>query len=326
MGLNYLITGGCGFIGSNLIRRILEDSPRSNIRVLDNLSSGTEDDLKKICKFENISCIKKPPVNIELYIGDIRDEKICNAAIIGIDVVVHLAASTGVAPSVQDPMFDFTNNVIGTLNLLNSARKVKLKKFIFASSGAPLGETSPPIHEELPTRPLSPYGASKLSGEGYASAYFHSYGIETVCLRFSNVYGPGSNKKESVIAKFIKNILSQNKINIYGDGNQTRDFIYIDDLIDAIAKAIQIDGVGGEVFQIATNRETSINDLILIITKSFKNRLNSKIIIENKEKRLGDVQRNYSSINKAKKILRWTPKTKITEGIIKTVSYFEEYK
>ena len=133
-----------------------------------------------------------------------------------------------------------------------------MKRFVFASSGAPVGEVKLPIHEELAPHPVSPYGASKLAGEGYCSAYYRTYGLETVALRFGNVYGPGSTHKGSVVAKFIRQALAGETLEIYGDGTQTRDFIYVDDLIKAIWQASRVPNIGGEESQIATNRETTL--------------------------------------------------------------------
>ena len=145
--------------------------------------------------------------------------------------------------------------------MLEAARKNSVKRFVFASSGAPVGECNPPIHEELPCHPVSPYGASKLAGEGYCSAYYRTFGVETVALRFGNVYGPGSGHKNSVIAKFIKQAMNGEPLEIYGDGKQTRDFIYIDDLIEAIRLSATVERIGGNVFQIATNTETTVREM-----------------------------------------------------------------
>ncbi len=252
---NWLITGGCGFIGTNLIRHLTETVPEIRIRVLDNLSIGSRADLASVCSFQELdSTIEKPisadDVNsksaVELVVGDIRKADVCIAAAAGMDAVVHLAANTGVRPSVRNPRMDMEANVIGTFNILEAARLNNVRRFIFASSGAPIGECRPPIHEEMPAHPISPYGASKLAGEGYCSAYCKAYGLETVCLRFSNIYGPNSGHKNSVIAKFIKKALNKETIEIYGDGEQTRDFIFIEDLIRAIHLSVNRKGVAGE--------------------------------------------------------------------------------
>jgi UDP-glucose 4-epimerase len=233
-----------------------------------------------------------------------------------------LAANTGVGPSVEDPRLDCYTNVIGVFNYLDSARVNKVPRFIFASSGAPAGEVEPPIHEELPPHPVSPYGASKLAGEGYCSAYNKSFGIDTVMLRFGNVFGPRSVHKNSVVAKFIRQALDGETLEIYGDGTQTRDFIYIDDLIDALIKSSHVDNIGGEAFQIASGMETTIAEMTdnLIYVMNHYGVKNIKVI--NGETRIGDVKRNYSDTSKAKKRLNWQPKINQKEGLFKTVEYF----
>src|SRR5262249_16844775 len=153
------------------------------------------------------------------------------------------------------------NNVVGTLNYLEACRRLGVRRFVFASSGAPIGDCEPPLHEEMPGHPVSPYGASKLAGEAYCSAYRHSFGIETVALRFGNCYGPLSSHKNSVVAKFIRQALAGQPWEIFGDGCQTRDFIYVQDVTDAIIRAATVEGIGGEVFQIATNSETTVLEL-----------------------------------------------------------------
>ena len=167
----------------------------------------------------------------------------------GIDVVIHLAANTKITKSLKKPMYDFNVNLKGTLNLLEASNLNKVKRFVFASSAAIGGEIKPPINEKIIPKPISPYGASKLGGEAYCSTFFQTYDLETVILRFGNVYGPGSLKKTSVVAKFIRNMLANEEIFIFGDGNQTRDYIYIDDIVKAILKAASIPNVGGEVFK-----------------------------------------------------------------------------
>ena len=183
----------------------------------------------------------------------------------GIEGVVHLAAQTGVPGSLQDPFHDCRTNVLGTLNLLEAARLRQAEaghpiRFVFASSNAPLGKQPPPATEDKAPLPISPYGASKLAGEGYCLAYNGSWGLGTVVLRFANLYGPYSAHKNSVVAKFIKDIAAGGQITIHGDGQQTRDFIYVGDLCRAIQLALESE-IGGEVFQIATGVETSIAEL-----------------------------------------------------------------
>ena len=262
---------------------------------------------------------KAPSLLIE---GDILNENLALNAAQGVDVIVHLAANTGVGPSVENPRKDCLNNVIGTLNYLEAARHNSVKRFIFASSGAPIGECTPPIHEELPAHPVSPYGASKLSGEAYCSAYCRTFGVETVALRFGNVYGPFSGHKDSVVAKFVKNALKSEPLIIYGDGSQTRDFIYIDDLVRSIKLSAYSPGIGGEIFQIATSRETTVGELVDRLVPILTEAGIEGISTKHAERRRGDVKRNFSDTTKARKMLNWQAEITLEEGLRKTVDWF----
>ncbi len=325
MGLNWLITGGCGFIGRNLIKNLMNEG-NHYIRIVDNLSVGTRSDLSKVCSFNEISeedysfDTSRPAV--DLIVGDILNADLAVQITKNIDVIVHLAANTGVGPSVEDPRKDCEINVIGTFNYLEAARTNSVKCFIFASSGAPAGECEPPIHEELPPHPVSPYGASKLAGEGYCSAYFKTFGLQTIALRFGNVYGPLSSHKDSVVAKFIKKILNNETLEIYGDGSQTRDFIYIDDLINAIRLSADKENIGGEIFQIATNKETTVNKIGELLISYASTKGINNIEIKNAKFRLGDVKRNFSDTTKAKKNLGWQAETDLSVGIGHTFEWF----
>jgi UDP-glucose 4-epimerase len=318
--MRWLITGGCGFIGSSLINHLLNNCPEAAITVLDNLSVGSREDLNA-----TVSAARNRPgkgsVDVELVEGDIRDFDTCLKCCDRIDVVVHLAANTGVAPSVENPGYDMEANVIGTFNILEAARQKHVKKFIFASSGAVIGEVEPPIHEEKLPRPVSPYGASKLAGEGYCSAFYKTFGIDTISLRFGNVYGPFSKHKNSVVAKFFRHALAGKSLEIYGNGNQTRDFIYIDDLIQAIMLSVKSD-IGGEIFQIATYKEITVNEIAVKIKHLIETRASIKINIVHIESRLGDVKRNYSDISKAKRMLGFSPEVNLDKGLINTFEYF----
>jgi len=317
-----LITGGCGFIGTNLIEALKDKE--YPLRILDNLSVGKKEDLKKITSFKeyssNISTQKNNET--ELIIGDVEDYETCLQSCADCSVVIHLAANTGVNDSVKDPIKDMEKNILGTLNLLEASRLKGVKRFIFASSGATIGDVVPPIHEELVPHPISPYGASKLSGEAYCSVYYHTFGIHTIALRFSNVYGPRSQRKNSVVAKFIKQALKGETIEIYGDGNQTRDFLYVQDLCEAIYKAIEInknvDFPWGEVFQIATNKETSINDLLDRMLINLSEHKIKDIKSKKTTPRKGDILKNYSDIKKAQKYLNWSPEHSLKQGLDKT--------
>ena len=300
----YLITGGCGFIGVNLISRLT--SRATEIRVLDNLSMGVHDDIK--------------PFAVDFHEGDIRDQSKLAEVCRGVDVVVHLAAHTRVIDSISQPQLNFEINALGTLNVLEACRLTQVKKVVFASTGgAILGEQEPPVHEGMVPKPVSPYGASKLAGEGYCSAYSGSYGLNTVALRFSNVYGPHSYRKGSVIAQYFKNLIHGEPLVIYGDGYQTRDFVYVDDLVDAIVLADSIDAPG-QVFQIASGRETSVLDLLVAIRRVVPN---LDFEVRHQPTRTGEIIRNYASITKARRLLGFDPKTSLSAGLAQTWAWFD---
>lgn len=325
---NWLITGGCGFIGRSLVKHLLEEEPNCNIKVLDNLLVGTREDLAEVCDFEERGTSKHHSKNhvansVELVVGDVRDYGKCFESCDGIDIVVHLAASTGVAPSVADPRMDMENNVVGTFNMLEASRLNKVKKFIFASSGAPLGEVDPPIHEEKVARPVSPYGASKLACEGYCSAYYRAFGLKTVMLRFGNVFGPLSGHKNSIVARFFKRALTGETLEIYGDGNQTRDFLYINDLVQAVMLSTKTD-IGGEIFQIATQKETTVNEIATKIGEIVYKETGKMVNIVYGQKRTGDVMRNFMDVSKAKKIIGWLPAHDLDSGLNESYKYFME--
>lgn len=325
--MNILITGGCGFIGINLIRMLLEQNTDIRIRVVDNLSVGTREALASIGQLTEIS--KKGIGNtlnsrFELMVGNILDGDLARISCQGVDAVVHLAANTGVIPSIEDPMADCQTNVLGTINYLEGARVNEIKHFVFASSGAPLGEQGPPINEDMVPRPISPYGASKLSGEAYCSAYNGSFGLDTVALRFGNVYGPHSSHKGSVVAKFIKHIFSREPLTIYGDGTQTRDFIHVDDIVQAIILALKKENVGGEVFQIATYREHTVNEVAEELIRLAKKHLGRTSPIIYEEERKGEIKRNFSDITKAQKSLGFEPKYELVRGLEDIFLWFLE--
>ena len=318
---NVVVTGGCGFIGRNLVQALLQRG--DYVRVMDNLSVGTRDELAEIASVDTSQNWPADSNTVNLVEGDIRNANMCQQAMEGADAVVHLAAQCGVISSVEDPVFDCETNVLGIMNVLKACMDNKTKHFVFASSSAPLGETVPPVHEKMVPRPLSPYGASKLAGEGYCSAFYASYGLNSIALRFSNVYGPGSYHKGSVVALFFKRAMEGKPLIVYGSGNQTRDFIYIDDLRNAILCGLDAD-VGGEVFQIATFRENTVNyiaEQIKVLVERDTDR-NAEITYEGERK--GEIIRSFSDISKAQEMLGYNPVMGLEQGLEITWDWFRE--
>ncbi len=297
------ITGGLGFIGTNLISR-LRSSFGGNFKVLDNMTNPSGD-------FEMSD-------DIELIEGDIRDIDSVNRLVEGADAVIHLAAHTRVIDSINDPALNFEINTIGTFNILEAMRKNAVKSFVGASTGgAILGEVPPPINEEIAAKPASPYGASKLAGEGYCWAYAQSYGIKATCLRFSNIYGPYSRNKASVVAAFIKSIEETGAITVYGDGSQTRDYLYVEDLANGIVNAIKNEAVG--VYQLGFGKPTSINELIAI----FKEVSAIDFEVAYQDFRAGELLHTYCDISKAQNSFGYAPKIELLEGVRRTLEWFE---
>jgi UDP-glucose 4-epimerase len=322
--MKWLITGGCGFIGTNLIRHLRGKGGQS-IRVFDDLSVGRFEDLAAVSdvfEADPSACeFPSPDGFVQLMIGDIANAEELDAAVRSADVVVHLAANTGVLPSIENPRGDCLTNVVGTLNALEAARRHGVGHFVFASSGAVLGEQQPPIHEALVPKPLSPYGASKLAGEGYCAVYAACFGIKTSALRFGNVYGPGSALKGSVVAKFIKQALRGETLVIFGDGAQTRDFIYIDDLVDAVFRAASLQE-GGEVFQIATSRQTTVSEIAGMLSDLVREMTGRAVAVEHAQPRTGEILHNYADISKAQRVLGWSPTRSLREGLRETVRWY----
>ena len=300
--MRVLVTGGAGFIGANLVRMLLHSGYR--VVVLDNLSTGQRQYLERL--------------PLDLVKGDILDSAVVGGLLPGCDGVIHLAAQTGVPGSLADPMGDCEANVLGTLTLLEACRQAGIGRFVFASSNAPLGRQSPPATEDKAPLPISPYGASKLAGEAYCLAYHGSWGLGTVVLRFGNVYGPFSAHKNSVVARFFKDIAALGRITVDGDGRQTRDFIYVGDLCRAVLLALRSD-TAGEVFQVATGVETSIQDLALLVQEV----VGRDVGLQFGPARQGDIWKNYSAIAKAREMLVWDPEVGLHDGLVQTWRWFQ---
>lgn len=306
-----LITGGAGFIGANLVRLLLEHD--YEVTVLDNLVAGRKRYLHSL--------------PVKFIHGDILDPVTVKQAVTNQQGVIHLAAQTGVPGSLLNPRKDCEINITGTLNVLEACRREKKRlridrhnpRVVFSSSNAPLGRQTPPATEDKAPLPISPYGASKLAGEAYCLAYYGSWGLETVVLRFANVYGPFSEHKGSVVAKFYKDISAGENIVVDGDGQQTRDFIYVGDLCRAILLALE-SNIGGEVFQVATGIETSIAD----IAKMVKLTSNANAVVTHGPPRQADVRKNYSAIDKIRRTLAWEPRIGLDRGLQLTMEWFHD--
>lgn len=320
--MNWLVTGGAGFVGANLVKRLLAD-PGIRIRVLDNVSVSTPETLAEfgVVQISAGDLPSQAEGSLEFLHVDVRDTELARRAVAGSDVVVHLAAQTGVRQSIQNPMGDMSTNVIGTLSMLRAARDAGVSTFIFASSGAVLGDHSPPLKEDIVARPISPYGASKLAGEAYCHAFSGSYGLPTVVLRFSNAYGPYSMHKQSVVAKFIKEALAGRPLKIFGEGSQTRDYIFVDDVADAIILAARLRR-GSETFQIATQRETTVIDLTEMLSSILESTSGVRPERVHVDPLAGEVYRNYSDISRARDILGWEPTVTLEDGLRRAVDWF----
>jgi UDP-glucose 4-epimerase len=299
-----LVTGGAGFIGANLVPLLLERGER--VRVLDSLVSGDPSRLAS---------------EVEFVEGDVRDEAAVTRAAQGVDAVIHLAAAGSVAESVADPLPNFETNARGTLLTLNAAVQAGgVERFVFASTGGALiGDADPPVDETSVPRPISPYGASKLAGEGYCHAFRGSYGLNTIALRFANVYGPHSERKKGALTAFIQRALRGDALEIYGDGEATRDFIYVDDLCAGILAAWERRDVDG-VVHLASERETSIAQLARLVLDA----TGSDAGIEHLDRRRGEVERNFAIARRAQAVLDWHAEVALEDGIARTVAWFAQ--
>lgn len=298
--MRVLVTGGAGFVGSNLVGFLAEGG--HDVTVLDDLSAGARPQWWR--KRSGPRCVE----------GRIEDESAVRRATRGVEAVIHLAARPGVADSVARPDLDFGVNVLGTFNAIDAARRAGVRAFVFASSGAVLAGATPPLREDMPAAPLSPYGASKLYGEGITAAA-GVYGVVGISLRFANVYGPSSGHKKSVISLFIRQALSGKPFVIYGDGKQTRDFLYVEDVCIAIEKALRANKAG--VYHLGTGEETSVNELADKVARA----VGTNLKVERRPPRPGDAVRSFVDLSAARRALRWTPRVKLEEGLARTAEW-----
>ena len=299
--MNYLVTGGAGFIGSNIVEELLKRGEK--VRILDNFSTGKRENLKQFGS------------NIELIEGDIRSYHTVQESVKGIDIILHQAALPSVPRSIKDPITTNEVNIGGTLNMLDAALKEGIKRFVFASSSSVYGDNPElPKHEKMTPNPLSPYAVSKLAGENYCRVFSSLYKIETVCLRYFNVFGPRqdpNSQYSAVIPKFIKLIKNDEQPTIYGDGTQSRDFTYVANVVEANILAATVKIQTPAIMNCACHGQITLNEL----TENINKLLNKDIKPIYTEPKPGDIKHSFADITLIKEKLNWSPIYNFHTGI-----------
>lgn len=306
----YLVTGGAGFIGSNLVEVLVNRG--EHVRVLDNLSTGKKVNLRSFLE------------RIEWVEGDIRDAKICQKAMAGIEVVLHQAALPSVPRSVADPVLTNEVNVTGTLNLLCAARNADVKRFVYAASSSAYGDSDTlPKIETMTAKPLSPYAVSKLTGEYYCQIFSTLYSLPTISLRYFNIFGPKQDQNSeyaAVVPRMISALVQDQPGTIYGDGAQSRDFTYIEDCVQAIlSAAVARAEVSGEVMNVSYGTNVTVNEL----HRKIADLLGKKIQPAYEQSRAGDVKHSLADISKARRLLGYNPEYSIDRGLEKTIAWWK---
>jgi len=329
-----LVTGGAGFIGSHLVEALMARGER--VRILDNLSTGKKENLEEITggSFPDLEALPEGTFislhkNVEFLLGDVGDLETCRQACQGIKEIFHLAALGSVQRSVEDPVATHYANATGTLNILKAAAEEKVKRVIYASSSSVYGNISAhpeeviPKLESLSPHPQSPYAATKLMGEEYCRIFADLYGLETVSLRYFNVFGPRQNPNSiyaAVVPKFIAALLAGEAPIIFGDGEQSRDFTYVTNVVEANLLARETEQASGKVFNIACGQRTSVNTLLNYLQEISGCQIPPKYM----EARKGEVRHSLADINLAKKELGYRVKVDLKEGLEKTWKWFQE--
>lgn len=296
-----LVTGGAGFIGSNLARALVQRG--DEVRILDNFSTGNRRNLAELVD------------DVEVFEGELRSYERVHAATRGIEIVFHQGALPSVPRSVQDPLTTSAVNVEGTLNVLLAARDEGVRRIVFASSSSVYGNSGDlPRVETANPDPISPYGVSKLAAERYCVSFSRVYELETVALRYFNVFGPNqdpTSQYSAVIPRFVTGIASGRPIQIFGDGEQRRDFTYVDNVVEANLRAAEADGAKGVVLNVATGRSTSVNQLAEVIATL----LDRPVEREEHAARPGDVRDSWADIARAGEVLGWDPRVSLETGL-----------
>jgi UDP-glucose 4-epimerase len=305
-----LVTGGCGFIGSHLVAALLARGHR--VRVVDNLTTGRRENLADLA------------ADVELLVGDVADPEVARRAVQGCEIVFHLAALASVARSVEAPLPTHVANATGTLSLLLAARAAGVRRVIYAGSSSAYGDSVVlPKHEGLPPQPLSPYAAAKLAGEHYCAAFARSYGLETLTLRYFNVFGPRqdpASEYAAVVPRFITAMLHGQAPVIYGDGRQTRDFTYVDNVVEANLLAMEAPRADGAVFNVACGARYSLLDLVDRLNAI----LGTALAPRHAPARPGDVRHSQASIARAQEQLGYRVRVSFEEGLARTVAWYRE--
>jgi len=308
--LKFLVSGGAGFIGSNISQVLIEQG--HTVRILDNFSSGKRENLKSIEK------------DAELIEGDIRSYHIVQQAVKGIDIILHQAALPSVPRSIKDPITTNEVNVSGTLNILEAAVTGNVRRVVYASSSSVYGDNPElPKHEGMLTNPLSPYAVTKLAGEKYCNVFSRIYGLETIALRYFNVFGPNqdpSSQYSAVIPKFIKAILKDEQPVIYGDGEQSRDFTFVSNIVEANILAATSDCESGLVMNCACHSRITLNEL----SESVNRILNKDIKPKYESPRAGDIKHSFANIELAKSKINYSPRINFEEGLKFTIDKFKQ--
>lgn len=304
----YLVTGGAGFIGSHIAEELATKG--FFVRIVDNFLTGKE---------ENIAPFLD---RIELIRGDIRDYQLCRDALKDIDYVLHQAALPSVPRSVENPLLTNAINIEGTLNILLAAKDASVKKVVFASSSSVYGDDEHlPKKEGLEGSPMSPYAVTKLVGEKYCQVFSEMYGLPTVCLRYFNVFGPRQDpfsEYAAVIPNFIMRLLSDKAPIIYGDGEQSRDFTYIANVVEANLQAARTPDISGQILNLGNGVQTSVN----VLAKTLMELMKKNIKPIHEEERPGDVRHSYADISKAESLLNYTPRVSLGDGLKRTIEWF----